>query len=212
MELLTQNYKIKKSSTDEWDIWNFGITAVKTCPNADACLKGCYALQGAYMFGNVKPVFEKRYEVTLSEEFIPSMVEAVEDKLQRALKKGKKLIVRIHDSGDFYSRRYFLEWCAIAGLFPEVKFYAYTKMVSMIQSLKSELPDNFRVIFSEGGTEDKIINPNIHRHAKVFSTKEELRKAGYINGTDDDKIAALSDNKKIGLIYHGASSKKWETK
>jgi hypothetical protein len=42
------------------------------------------------------------------------------------------------------------------------------------------------------------------RHAKVFDSEESLIEAGYVNASDNDLIAPFSDNKKIGLVYHGS--------
>lgn len=39
----------------------------------------------------------------------------------------------------------------------------------------------------------------------------EQLKAGYDNAMDNDLVACLSDNHKIGLVYHGAKIKQWKT-
>jgi len=218
MELLTQNGKMKKSSTGEYSIWNFGIpalkskTGLKTCPMAGTCAKGCYAQQGAYNFGNVKPAFEARLETTLSKGFIPDMATAIASKMCTASKNLQRLVVRIHDSGDFYSQEYFRDWCFLASLFPDVKFYAYTKMIAMVQDWEGMTPDNLRIIMSYGGKQDAQIRPGLDRHCKVFKTLDELEASGYTDGTHDDLVAALDDTLKIGLVYHGVDSKVWEGK
>jgi hypothetical protein len=40
---------------------------------------------------------------------------------------------RVHDSGDFYSREYALDWFRIMAALPHVQFYAYTKMVPLFR-------------------------------------------------------------------------------
>ena len=76
MNLLTQNSKLKKTSKELGvRVFNFGIPAYKsvsgklTCPMADECVKFCYAKKGAYIWSNVKPAFERRYELTKLESF-----------------------------------------------------------------------------------------------------------------------------------------------
>jgi hypothetical protein len=71
MNLLTQNSKLKKTSKElGLRVFNFGIPAYKsasgklTCPMADSCVKFCYAKKGAYIWSNVKPAFEKRYQLS----------------------------------------------------------------------------------------------------------------------------------------------------
>jgi hypothetical protein len=76
MELLTQNSKLKKTSKELGvRVFNFGIPAYKskagklTCPFAKDCIKYCYAQKGAYIWGNVSPAFEQRYEATKKDDF-----------------------------------------------------------------------------------------------------------------------------------------------
>ena len=128
MQLLTRNSKIRKS---EKRTFNFGIpayqstTGLKTCPNAGACAKGCYALAGAYRFSNVAQAFERRLAVTQSNEFIDLMLKEID--ANRAER------IRIHDSGDFYSEEYLQRWLKIIRARPHVEFYAYTKMISLFK-------------------------------------------------------------------------------
>ena len=103
-------------------VFNFGIPAYKTqsgkltCPFADKCIKFCYAQKGAYSWGNVKPAFEKRYQLTKDENFISIMVDAI---------KAKKVdFLRVHDSGDYYSKKYLLAWFELQTLCPMYVFIA----------------------------------------------------------------------------------------
>jgi len=198
--LLVRNSKIKKS---KHRTFNFGIpayqsgTGLKTCPNAGACAKGCYALAGAYRFSNVAQAFERRLALTLTDEFIDVMLKEIDE--TRAER------IRIHDSGDFYSEEYLDRWVKIMIARPNVEFYAYTKMVSLFKRRLKGLPSNFKVIFSFGGTEDKLIDVNKDRHSLVFSSEKELKSRGYANASEQDDIA-LGKNPKIGLVYHGTKN------
>ena len=195
--LLTRNSKIKKSKKRTF---NFGIpayqstTGIKTCPNAAACINGCYAKAGAYLFSNVAQAFERRLTIAQSDDFVALMIKEID--INRAER------IRIHDSGDFFNEEYLYKWLTIMTLRPNVEFYAYTKMVSMFKAVQASLPKNFTVIFSFGGTEDKLIDVNKDRHSLVFSSDEELNAAGYANASEQDDVA-LGENPKIGLVYHG---------
>lgn len=192
MELLTQNSKLKKTSKiNNARVFNFGIPAQDTCIWAGECKKFCYASKGAYIWSNVKPAFQRRYEVTKQDNF-PQLI------LTEIVKK-KATHIRIHDSGDFYSREYIQKWFKVMDTLPEVTFYAYTKSLPLFESVK--LPKNFILIKSEGGKRDDLINHKKDRHAKIFKTIEELLKAGYSNASDNDLIA-IGKNKKIGLVIH----------
>tara|TARA_R110000796_G_scaffold3799_1_gene14633 strand:- start:370 stop:975 length:606 start_codon:yes stop_codon:yes gene_type:complete len=201
MELLTQNTKLKSTSKIiNKRVFNFGITAYKSitgkiiCPFADKCVKYCYAQKGAYSWSNVKPAFEKRYEITKQDNFIELM--------NKEIKRKKVDFLRVHDSGDFYSNAYIQKWFKIANQNPNVNFYAYTKSIPLFKGLV--IPENFDIIFSEGSKVDELINVKTDRHAKIFKTVEELEKAGYINASKNDLNATkfFTNNHKVGLVYH----------
>jgi hypothetical protein len=214
-KLLTQNSKIAKTGKKHGiSLYNFGIPAYKsdtgliTCPAAGTCKIGCYAQQGAYTFGNVRPVFEWRLKVTQSDEFVSLMQAELDDAKRKAHKRGQRVVIRIHDSGDFYSVPYLKRWLGIILANPEIHFYAYTKQVRLFKRL--ETPANLRLIFSEGGLFDSEIDLNRH-HSRVFRTHEELHAAGYADASEDDLVAGLGANPRIGLVYHGAASKEFTT-
>jgi len=201
MQLLTQNGKLKKTSKlMGFKVVNFGLPAYKSitgrviCPMADGCIKFCYARKGAYIWGNVKPAFEKRYELSKTDDFIS----AIHAEIQR--KKPK--FVRVHDSGDYYSREYLAKWFQIAKQNPQVNFYSYTNMIDMIK--KADIPSNYDFIFSNSGKQVDLIDKSIDRHTEIFKTADELVAAGYANASENDLYATRWFNKtnKVGLIYH----------
>lgn len=214
MPLLSQNKKMKASSKGEFAVYNFGIpayrsnTGLTTCPFAKDCIKGCYAKQGAYVWGNVAQAFEKRLATTLLPSFVDEMSEEIDRALRSAAKKDKTLVIRIHDSGDFYSEAYLAKWLEIIEAFPMVRFYSYTKSITFFSDLT--LPTNFKVIYSYGGKLDGMINTRKHYHAKVFTSKVALDRGEYVDIGSDDLEAAVGTSKRIGLVYHGAKSKTWE--
>jgi hypothetical protein len=108
--------------------------------------------------------------------------------------------VRIHDSGDFFSPQYFEAWLRIAEATPDVRFYAYTKEVAMVKS--HTLPDNFIIIFSMGGKQDRLIDVEKDRHADVFPTMEALIESGYTDQEDNDILAATLPTTKIGVVVN----------
>ena len=201
MNLLTQNSKLKRTSKELGiRVFNFGIPAYKsasgklTCPMADECVKFCYAKKGAYIWSNVKPAFERRYELTKLESFAGLMNDEI--------KRKRPDYVRVHDSGDYYSRAYLAKWIQVAIHNPSVRFYSYTNMVEMLKN--AELPDNFDVIYSNSGKQKHMIDRTIDRHTDIFSNESDLTRANYINASKIDLYATrwFSKNNKIGLIYH----------
>ncbi len=207
MGLLSQNNKMRKSSHSDIEVFNFGIPAfmsqdgTKTCPNAKACVSGCYARSGTYRFRNVVNAYENRLKLSQSPDFVPIMDAEIKLAHIKTKAKNKTCLIRIHDSGDFYSKKYAEDWYLIMRQNPDVLFYAYTKMISMMSQFEP-LP-NFRLIYSLGGTEDSQIDTAKHYHSKVFESLDLLIASGYSDASSDDLVAALGPNPKIGLVYHG---------
>jgi len=213
--LLVQNSKIKKSNKRTF---NFAIPAFKdkdgrkTCPNAGVCAVGCYAQSGAYRFSNVLAAHHRNLKCTESPHFVTLIL--------NELSKKRVERLRIHDSGDFYltdkdgklntnqrlntETHYIDKWISIMLLAPTVQFYAYTKMVDVFKKYQRAgvLPKNFILIYSQGGTQDTLINTSIDRHSKVFETKAQLKREHYADASNQDDVA-LKANPRIGLIYHG---------
>ena len=201
MNLLTQNTKLKKTSKAlGLRVFNFGIPAYKSatgrviCGMADECIKFCYAKKGAYMWSNVQPAFEKRYQLSKTDDFVG----AINDEIKRK----KPDYVRVHDSGDYYSKAYLQKWIQIAIHNPDVKFYSYTNMVDMI--LNTSLPSNYDIIFSDSGKQKHLINERKHRHTKIFTSTSDMLSAGYTNASSVDLMATKWFNKtnKVGLVFH----------
>ena len=199
MKLLTQNSKLKKTSIEnKMRVLNFSLPAYKTitgktvCPFAKDCIKYCYAQKGNYKYPSVIKGLNNRYELSKTDYFAP--------KMNATIILERPTHVRIHDSGDFYSIAYLKKWVSIAKANTDVIFYAYTKSIKFfVNGLL--LPKNLKIIFSEGSKTDDLINVNKHRHARIFKSKELLKAAGYIDASNND-LNAITDNKKVGLVYH----------
>ena len=200
-QLLTQNTKLRKTSKAiGLKVMNFGIPAYedsegrRTCPFAGSCASFCYAQKGAYSWSNVKPAFKWRYEQTKSDGFVDAMVSEIVRK--------KADMIRVHDSGDYYSPKYINKWMAIAEALPHVRFYSYTKSVPLF--LDRVWPDNFDIIFSEGGTKDHLIDRTKHRHCRIFDSYEAMAQADYVNAMDSDVMATkwFNQSSKVGLVFH----------
>lgn len=210
--VFTQNAKMRKSSQNGTHVYNWGIPAYKstsgliTCPSASKCIAGCYAKAGAYVWSTVAKAYENRLSLSRTKGFEQVIVYH----LDRLIKKHKtgKILIRIHDSGDFYSETYFETWLKIIQVYqnePRIQFYAYTKMVQMCKSY-ANIPDSLTLIYSFGGKQDSQIDTAKDRHARVFQNETELASMDYSDASQDDMVAALGPNNKIGLVYHGTKN------
>ncbi|HYE93484.1 MAG TPA: hypothetical protein VEA38_20795, partial [Terriglobales bacterium] len=221
------NSKLKKLQTI-----GFGIPAgvsesgFNTCPAKGLCAGFCYARQGWYVIPQVATAREAN--LRLVRRSLDTFVELAVGDLRRELVKlenrreqwlrqssgarfpgrarrepPRELVVRVHDSGDFFSADYLRAWFTIAMSLPEITFYAYTKMFHRLRTLFAwGTPDNFRIVQSVGGKDDDKIDVT-RPHARVFTSHDDRIRAGYADGTIDDS-PAINGVIRIGLVYHGS--------
>ena len=189
----TGNEKLKKLDTISFNLPAFrSADGFHVCPQAGACATLCYARQGRYLMPQVAASRESNLAVVRGD--LPAFItQATED-----LSRIKNKIVRVHDSGDFFSQEYMDAWFTIARLFPKKTFYAYTKSLHLDRSRK---PKNFQLVQSIGGRLDDKINTR-QSHSRIFATVRDRRLAGYVNGNANDG-PAIQGERKIGLVYHG---------
>jgi hypothetical protein len=115
-----------------------------------------------------------------------------------------KKLVRIHESGDFWTENYMRAWAMVAAQRPQQQFYAYTKSLGMWLNLKDQIPSNFYLTASYGGTLDYLIPkyPNVfQRIAYVVYTEEQAAERGL--EIDHDDSHCLGD-KPFALLVHGS--------
>jgi hypothetical protein len=199
MNLFTQNSDLKKTGIYGWTLPAHWVTLsnnqkFNTCPNAGICAAFCYAKSGTFMFRNVREAHIKKLELVLFNRM--KWKQMINEELAKKKYIGK--YIRIHDAGDFFSKDYLDDWIEIAEKNKQCTFYSYTKEISMAKSTFP--PDNFIFIFSYGGKEDHLIDRENDRHSDVFYDYDKMIALGYNDIGDDDKQAAINDNKKVGLF------------
>ncbi len=223
-KILKQNKKMEKSAGENTIFFDIGLPAlvglavnektndfvvVNTCPGAGACKVYCYAKKGGYVQWKDASMSQTRllnYLVNDPQGFKNQFETELKAKLATTSKKGKKVIVRWHDAGDFFSPEYLDLAYGIARDFPDVLFYAYTKMASVAKSSK---PDNFIINFSMGATpeQEKQIDFGKDKHSTVvpkpmfdkYVMKDEKGKAvrddkGRIQFKDDAALQSFKSD------------------
>lgn len=224
---LTQNKEMRADSVWNWTLpaWVVELPDGKhmnVCPNAGACAKFCYARNGTYLFPKVKG---KHLSNLLLVKDDPNWTDKIAEELQHRRFEPKGIIreipglgstehlsqevqewilsggaaVRIHDSGDFFSREYLQGWIELADRFPAILFYAYTKEVTMLEETRPDLPPNFLICYSMGGRQDHLINKDTMRHADVFPDLATLEAAGYVSQDASDLLSVLLPTTRIGI-------------
>ena len=173
----------------------------KVCPGAGACAAVCYARQGAYTWKAATTLRENNLEA-LRGMLATHSPRALAVALLAALPKSAR-VVRVHDSGDFFSQSYLDAWCLVASKRPGIIFYAYTKSFDLDFSA---VPSNLRITFSEGSMYDAELDKAARRwgfgRSRIFATAEDRNVAGYIDGDSSDLPAIMGED-KIGFVYHG---------
>ena len=192
-----------------YKVMSFGLNAIETCPFRGECAKGCYATQGSYKWSPVRKKRDNNLRYSKLDDFVYRMNYHLEQ--ARPKRGNKELVIRIHDSGDFYSQSYANKWVEIAEQNKDVHFYAYTKSVRYFRDNYDKLPDNLKIIFSFGGKDDHLIDTDKHAHCHIFPDTFNLLWNGYEDASNNDMVAAFSETKRIGIIYHGYNSKSWAT-
>jgi hypothetical protein len=160
-----------------------------TCPQAGACKSVCYARSGRF---TLSPAISARIDnlwSTLRPDFVPLIVADIV--------ASKATHVRIHDSGDFYSQSYVDAWIETAKALNGVVFYAYTKSLDLDYSAA---PSNLRIVQSEGGKLDAMIDYS-RPHSRIVVDVP----TGYVNGNSElADVPAIDGTVRIALPYHGA--------
>lgn len=108
-------------------------------------------------------------------------------------------VIRIHTSGDFFSRDYFQAWYIVARNHPGVRFYCYTKATPFLIGLR--LPDNFRLTVSDGGTRSDLQLDLTCPVSYVVNTPEEAKTKGL--AVSDDDYHAYEGRESFALVLHG---------
>jgi hypothetical protein len=139
------NHKLSKDIL----IWN--LPRLITCPGAGECKDWCYEKKIERMYLGAVASRMRNYKFSQQKGWWIKVIKYLEGRPEH--------YVRIHESGDFYSRRYFQDWLDIITLSRGNTFYAYTKSFKIL-SLKLPLPSNLILFQSYGSNNDDLINPN----------------------------------------------------
>jgi hypothetical protein len=201
-QISLQNGKLKEDN-----IASFSLPAIISCPGAGKCSQFCYGITGTYSFPCTINVLAKNYVASKRDTFVMAMIQRIE-----ALPK-KIGVIRVHDTGDFYSSDYVKKWDEIAtevNAIREVRFYAYTKAFSVESINMTPVLNNpyFNLVQSEGSINDSKIDYN-RAHSRIFNSSDDLAMTSYVDTSESDQNAA-NGIKKIGLVIHGGFANRFK--
>lgn len=139
---------------------------VTTCPGAGECQLFCYARKGGYRMFPASSMSAARalnFLMNHPKEYMEMFSKEVSMAESRAAKAGIKLLVRVHDAGDFFSKQYYGLSMDVAKQHPNTRFYFYTKMGEIVTDPNA--PPNVVGQFSGGAksAQNKIVQ--VHKSA-----------------------------------------------
>ena len=140
-------------------IYAFDLPAVVSCPDSSICVNTCYANKNTFLFKSTKQSNTFNYAIALND------LKYLQKELIKEIEKKKIKAIRIHSSGDFFSKEYFLMWCNIANQFKDINIFTYSK-TPQIENL--EIPSNLNIIKS-------IIRYNNENYLN-YGTYEDMKK------------------------------------
>lgn len=164
LKLSQCNKKLQPTKEVTFLIWN--ILAEVTCPFAtELCKKYCYAKKTEILYPATLERNKMNYRLSKESEFVENMIVFIRSELIKSSKQGKKILFRIHESGDFYSFDYLKKWIEIANVFKgeNITFQAYTK----------SLPHIVRYMVETGSLLDDI---NINFTASIWDDTDPIQK------------------------------------
>jgi Gene product 88 len=193
-KLLKQNEKMKHSNGELEQFFNIGFAAlvgialdentnnliiVNTCPGAGSCKIDCFAMGGGKIQYEAPWQSDGKiltYLLNDPDGFFNQLSSEITKEESDGKKGGYKVSIRWHDAGDFFSPEYMDLAFKLADKFPDVDFYAYTKMAGAALGAK---PKNFIINWSEGAhtSQEKQVkanDPNLEKTKNSRIVPDEL--------------------------------------
>ena len=185
IQLSEGNKKLKPNKRVGFLIWN--LPAVITCPfRTIHCEGACYALKAEKQYKDSCVNSRMRHlELSKDPSFVSSMIFTIKAELDRPINKNRKVVFRIHESGDFYNKAYVEKWLEIMRYFEDTKnlvFVAYTKSVKFFDGV--DLPTNFHLLASVwDDTKESNLDIIKRNNFRIYTAYQgEMLEAALLNG------------------------------
>lgn len=204
----------------EGKLYSLSILSGFSCPFAKICLAKatlkpdghytvvqgkhaelmCFSARQEVVFPSVRRQREHNFSLLRKFKHAQDMAKLIFESMPK-----DATIIRIHVGGDFYSKEYMKAWFMVAKQLPNILFYAYTKSIGYWVELLNEVPSNFKMNGSIGGTQDHLLKEhNLKSVHIVYSEKEAKQKRLKIDHTDE---LAYKQDKPFALLLHGVQPK-----
>jgi hypothetical protein len=172
----------------------------------------CYAAFDEVKYPNLRKRNWNNYNLLLEQKTKEDIVELLERTFNQYFGDNFPRYFRVHESGDFFSQKYFDAWIDFSKTHTETIFYAFTTSLDLWVKRLSQIPNNFRITASKGGKLDRLIEPNNLRWMEVVKNIDEaIKKRLPID--INDKLAQNDSNEPFSILAHGGQQKgsEWAT-
>lgn len=199
-------------------VTSFDLPAGHTCPASDECQSfadkvtgkitdgnnckfRCYAASMEARYSASRKAHWRNYEAIASCKTSDEMANLILSELPKDVK-----IVRIHASGDFFNRKYFMAWVKVAEVRTDIRFFGYTKVLPYVKYSK---PDNFRLQYSFGGKMDSKVTcePVAYVVKNIAEAIKRNLQPACIDDPSDD-FDFIMEGKTFALVIHGTQPAK----
>lgn len=219
--LTTSNTKIKKGEKLGW--LSFGIhlapeklSGFNVCKDASlGCAAACLNTAGHGVFSSVQKARIAKTRLFFSDKkaFLSQLKKEIESAVKSASKKELKPCFRLNLTSDLPWEKIKLDGQTIFELFPQVKFYDYTKSPSRMSSfLAGEFPSNYHLTFSRSESNQVAVDAIMKSGGNVAVV---FRKAlpqvwngrPVVNGDETDLRFLDPVGVVVGLVEKGRAKK-----
>lgn len=196
----------------------FNTRAILDCPFRSAgCEAVCYATKENHQFPSVKDSRSRSFEESKREDFSLRMEYTIRYHLNTKRYKGTIMVIRIHESGDFYSLQYLRKWIRIwKSLENEpVLFVFYTKSFPFFLMLTEEEKDVVRRMMKAGKLAMNLSIDDTTSKAQMIAYLDMLKQFPLANtyrvtetATEDDDKCDCANCAKCGACNKAQGKEK----
>lgn len=190
--------------------------ALLDCPFAtEGCKAVCYATKGNHQFSDVKESRIKSYNETKRDDFPEAMLYTIETEKRTKRYSNSVMIIRIHESGDFYSLQYLRKWVKIwAGLEHDdtTKSVLYTKCFKFLLMLNEEERALINRMLESGklsinlSLDDTTTEEQLQAYLevkKLYPKTNTYYATEHVENVEHDNVCDCADCAKCGTCNRG---------
>lgn len=199
----------------------FNTRAVIDCPfRSSGCEAVCYATKGNHVFPSVKHSREKSFTDSKRTDFAEAMVYTLHVEKQSKRYKDATMLVRIHESGDFYSLQYLKKWVKVFGWYNQeqegIKFVLYTKSFAFFNKLSTAEKWFVNHALQSGvlsvnlSLDDTTTKEQRERYLECITTFPLMNTyycTEHVENVEHNNVCDCADCAKCGKCNHGTGEK-----